>query len=83
MSLKENKHYFNCPAGATFSERSLRKSVDPNKEFFPGSDYQNILEDTTPEEFIVDIWDLNYRAEMLFFYPMKPGDPCPNPIYCP
>ena len=31
MSLKENKHYFNCPAGATFSERSLRKSVVPKK----------------------------------------------------
>ncbi len=31
MSLQENEHDFNCPAGATFSERSLRKSVVPKK----------------------------------------------------
>jgi hypothetical protein len=27
MSLMGKHHYFNCPVGATFSERSLGKSV--------------------------------------------------------
>jgi hypothetical protein len=67
--------------------KNLVSSAQSQREFAPGTDYQNILEDTTPQDFVDDMWNPFYKNTMLIFYPMYPPDPlfpdCGRGGYCP
>jgi len=61
---------------------NLMPSAQRNKEFAPGTDYQNILDAKDPATFEAAIWDIDYLASMMTFYPEYPGGTCSSLLFC-